>query len=100
MDRVPDTMASSSWLLALKVLDNFPPGPSPSWENGAIVSWLTPLPIPGSGAGGLAHGQIWLHRYAQGSEAETRSASALPFLLGDELKQDLVSSSRRSMTSG
>src|SRR5260370_22239424 len=48
-----------SWLLALKVFANFPPGPSPSWENGANVIWLTPLPVPGSGAGGLSHGQSW-----------------------------------------
>src|ERR1700730_3445239 len=34
------------------------------------------------------------------SWAEVCSASALPFLLGDELKQDLVSSSRRTLTSG
>src|SRR5438132_7344909 len=37
---------------------------------------------------------------AQGSWATGGSASALPFLLGDELKQDLVSSSRSTMTSG
>ncbi len=64
------------------------------------MAWLTPLPVPGSGAGGLAHGQIWLHLYAQGSWAEGDSASASPFLLGDELEQDLVSSSRSTMTSG
>src|SRR6266852_2968573 len=34
------------------------------------------------------------------SWAEGDSASALPFLLGNELKQDLVSSSRSTMTSG
>ncbi len=89
-----------AWLLARKVFANFPPGPSPSWENGAVVIWLTPLPVPGSEAGGLWHGQIWLHLYAQGSWAGGGSASALPFLLGDELKQDLVSSSRSTMTSG
>ncbi len=38
--------------------------------------------------------------YAQGSWAEGSSAFASPFLLGDELKQGLVSSSRRTMTSG
>jgi transcriptional regulator with XRE-family HTH domain len=89
-----------SWLLALKVFANFPPGPSPSWENGANVIWFTPLPVPGNRAGGLAHGQIWLHLYAQGSWAEGGSAFASPFLLGDELKQDLVSSSRSTRTSG
>ena len=40
------------------------PGPSPSWENGANVIWLTPLPVPGSGAEGLSHGQSWLHLVA------------------------------------
>ena len=58
------------------------------------------MPFPGSGAGGSSHGQICLHLYAQGSWTESGSASALPFLLGDELKQDLVSSSRSTMTSG
>src|SRR5271166_3959738 len=88
-----------SWLLALKGFANFPPGPSPSWEDGANVR-LTPLPVPGSGVGGLSHGQSRLHLVAQGSWAERGSASASPFLLGDELQQDLVSSSRSTMTSG
>ena len=47
--------------LPLKFSPTFHPAPLPSWENGANVIWLTPLPVPGSGAEGLSHGQIGLH---------------------------------------
>jgi len=89
-----------SWLHALKVFANFPPGPPPYWENGANLIWLAPLPVPGKRAGPLAPEQIWLHQNAQGSWAEGDSAFASPFLLDDEWKQDLVSSSRSTVTSG
>ena len=48
----------------------------------------------------MSHGQICLNLYAQGNWAAGDSASASPFLLGDELAQDLVSSSRSTLTSG
>src|SRR5260370_25661185 len=67
------TVPSSAFLRPRKPIS---PGPSPSWEDGANVIWLAPLPVPGSGAGELSHGQIWLHLYAQGSWAEGGNASA------------------------
>ena len=100
--RAPNVVKSvcAHAFLPLEFSPNFHPAPLPSWENGANVIWITPLPVLSGGAGGLSHGQICVHLYAQGSWAEGGSASALPFLLGDELRQDLVSSSRSTMTSG
>ena len=48
----------------------------------------------------MSHVQIRLNLYAQDSQAEEGGASASPFLLGDEMEQDRVSSSRRTLTSG
>ena len=42
--------------------------------------------VPWQWGRGVSHGQIWLHLDAQGSWAEGGSASASPFLLGDELE--------------
>src|SRR5216684_4457548 len=85
---------------AFKVFANFPPGPSPFLGERGKRHLAHSGAVPWQWDRGSAHGQIWLHLVAQGSWAEGDSASALPFLLGDELEQDLVSSSRSTMTSG
>src|SRR5439155_24146647 len=43
-----------SGLLPLKFSPTSHPAPLPSWDNGANVIWLTPVPFPGSGTGGVS----------------------------------------------
>src|SRR5713226_4746240 len=89
-----------SWLLALKVLANFPPGPSPFLGERGKRHLAHSGALPWQWGRGVIARAKQADLYAQGSWAEASSAFASPFLLGDELKQGLVSSSRRTMTSG
>ena len=85
---------------AFKVFANFPPGPSPFLGERGNHHLAHSGALPWQwGRGVIARANL-ADLYAQGSWAEGSSAFALPFLPGHELKQGLVSSSRRTMTSG